>query len=443
MKAVNIRIQPFDFTNIVECNILRCVNEHIVAEIAGYILDDNEVLKLAPDDEVSIHGVDDDGSEECIFRGLIQDMSIGYEGDLKILRVRAQSRTCLLDTGVHTRAFQKNGRTYKEMIKYIVGVNSGTYAIYAKESDQTCGVRVQYRESDWDFLKRMAGELHTLVVPDCTNSHICFYFGVPEKAKRRVLAEASYRLSGGNVWEYQVESREILNLCDPVTFLGRNLLVYKVVTKLSGSELINIYYLRDKKGMWAETYQNSHIIGASLPAKVTDVKDEVVRIKIDCEYDEAGGKGKWYSFASVYSSPGGTGWYCMPEEGDRMRLYFPDELEDHAYVISAAHVDDDQGLRQKPDEKSFRTIHDKEIRFTPDKIIITNHRGNSVVLDDKKGISITSDASVKITASESVELVSEGDVSVLANTGIVLRQNENSLVISEGISQRGLSIQYR
>ena len=249
MKAVNIRIQPFNFTSIVECHISRCVNEHIVAEIAGYITDDHDVLKLAPDDEVSIHAIDDDGSEECVFRGLIQEISIGYEGDLKILRVKAQSRTSLLDIGVHTRAFQKTGRTYKEIAKYVVGANPGTYAIYGKESNQTCGVRIQYRESDWEFLKRMAGELHTLVVPDCTNSHICFYFGVPEKAKRRVLAETSYCLSGGSVWEYQVESREILNLCDPVTFLGRNLLVYKAVTKLSGSELTNIYYLRDQKGM--------------------------------------------------------------------------------------------------------------------------------------------------------------------------------------------------
>ena len=59
------------------------------------------------------------------------------------------------------------------------------------------------------------------------------------------------------------------------------------------------------------------------------------------------GGARWFPYATVYSSGDGTGWYCMPEIGDKIRLYFPTEKEQDAYVISAYH-EGNGGLRKNP-----------------------------------------------------------------------------------------------
>ena len=78
------------------------------------------------------------------------------------------------------------------------------------------------------------------------------------------------------------------------------------------------------------------MIGASLDSTVTEVRGDVVRVSL--RTDAKSGAGKWFSFSTVYSSPDGSGWYCMPEPGDEIRLYFPTEQEKHGYVISAVHL---------------------------------------------------------------------------------------------------------
>ena len=40
---------------------------------------------------------------------------------------------------------------------------------------------------------------------------------------------------------------------------------------------------------------------------------------------QAGCGTRVFPYATVYSTPDGTGWYCMPEIGDAVRLYFPCE----------------------------------------------------------------------------------------------------------------------
>ena len=68
---------------------------------------------------------------------------------------------------------------------------------------------------------------------------------------------------------------------------------------------------------------------------ITDVKKDTVKVVL--MEDETGGWAgqKWFAYSTIYSSPDGTGWYCMPEKGDSVRLYFPNENEAEAYVNSS------------------------------------------------------------------------------------------------------------
>ena len=133
----------------------------------------------------------------------------------------------------------------------------------------------------------------------------------------------------------------------------------------------------------------------------------------------------------------------MPEEGDQVRLHFPDHTEEHAYVLNAVHLEALGEQRKKPEEKSFRTKYDKEIRLTPDRILITNHKGMEIELDDEKGISIKSSRDIRVVSEDGIELESGKRTQIHARQGILFRENHNSLAIADGIRHTGLTIEYR
>lgn len=443
MKAIGINIKPFPMIEIIECQIKKEVNEHMRAYISGYINDKDVLSKCMPDTEITIEITDDDGEVHTFFRGITDKISNTEEGFLTKLEIHAISKTTLLDSTEKVRFFYNKKQTYKEIVRYIVSDNKNASVIMNSVSEQPCNIIAQYKETDWLFLKRLASCLNTVLVPDCTNSHICFFFGLPTKDDAE-LDITFYEVNiTDHVQEYIVESREILNLCTPVEFHGHRLYVYEIESRLHKQELIHRYRLRGKQDFQVKTYGNERIIGASFMGEVSKVKNDVVRINCNYGCKVNNEDTAWFPFASVYSSPEGTGWYCMPEIGDRIRLHFPDENANQAYVINAVHTESDCDLRKNPEEKSIRTKHDKEIRFTPEKIMITNHKGLSIVLDDEKGIMINSNKAVKITASESVEFASGGETSIVAGRGIIFRENNNSLMISDGISHTGLTIQYQ
>ena len=443
MKAININVKPFSMIEIIDCLIIKEVNEHMRAYISGFIKEKDILSKFTPDTEISLEITDEDGAIHTIFRGIPDKISNSEEGFLTKLEIKAISKTTLLDSAEKVRFFYNKNQTYKEIVRYIVSKNENTSVIMNRVSEQQCNIIAQYRETDWLFLKRLASCLNTVLVPDCTNSHSCFFFGLPTKEDAQLDVEFYEVNITDHVQEYIVESREILNLCTPVEFHGHKLYVHGIESRLYKQELIHKYRLRGKQGFQVEAYGNERIIGASFTGEVSKVKNDVVRVNCNYGCNVNNEDTVWFPFASVYSTPEGTGWYCMPEKGDRIRLHFPDEEENQAYVINAVHMECEGDMRKNPEEKSIRTKHDKEIRFTPERIMITNHKGLSIVLDDEKGIMINSNRAVKITASESVEFTSGGETSIVAGRGIIFRENNNSLMISDGISHTGLTIQYQ
>lgn len=60
-----------------------------------------------------------------------------------------------------------------------------------------------------------------------------------------------------------------------------------------------------------------------------------MKIKLEIDQDSTASGAMWFPYSTVYSSPDGSGWYVMPEAGDQIRLYFPDEREQHAFAASS------------------------------------------------------------------------------------------------------------
>lgn len=119
----------------------------------------------------------------------------------------------------------------------------------------------------------------------------------------------------------------------------------------------------------------------------------------------------------------------MPEPGDRVRLTVPEKWEKDAFVSSSVHVGTESADRKNPEHKVFKSKYQKEVRFTPDSIVITNNQGNRIEMTDKEGIRIISAHSIMLEATE--------DLTITSNTGSLLAAGASSV----SFQQKGTSIE--
>ena len=129
----------------------------------------------------------------------------------------------------------------------------------------------------------------------------------------------------------------------------------------------------------------------------------------------------------------------MPEPGDSIRLYFPNEDEAEAYANSSVNEQaSDSSARSNPDEKSIKNKQGKEVLFKPDRLTMTNNNGMSIEIIDDEGILIESDKSITIRAKENIGLISaEQGVEMSASDKIVFRQGDTVMELAEDINIQG------
>ncbi|WP_308167970.1 hypothetical protein [Clostridium estertheticum] len=163
----------------------------------------------------------------------------------------------------------------------------------------------------------------------------------------------------------------------------------------------NKYILRDNKGIKVRRDYNNKVVGISLKGNVLDTKNDTVKINLEIDGNQDIGKARWFSYSTVYSSPDGTGWYCMPEVGDVIRLYFRDNEEKNAYAISSANLKSSNSeKRSDPAVKSIGTKYGKQVVMKPGAVEIIGNGNLLMRLTDDGGIEINSDKKIVLDAKE-------------------------------------------
>ncbi len=429
MREIRLAAEPFRFISLQKVECRKELNGHGQLRMRGVIAQDcvEKYRNIASEEVwVTLGLKDEDGKEKVFFCGVLTEMEMQRENSLYTLAFTAHTGSFLLDLVPHTRTFQKEGYTYQEVLEDCLYPDGGKFIMPDEQEEAPGRFLVQYGETDWQFVKRLAGYAGTVVIPEYTVAGKKLYFGYRNIPKKEEMVTDSYRLvqrnSGNRRWEYEIVSREVYGLGDCVIFENREWVIGKIVSSLNGQELEHVYSLYAKKDGIVPLRDNDCIAGMSFKADVTDVAGAKVQICVQGDENKEHSGYRWFDYATVYSSPDGTGWYCMPETGDEVRLTFPDAEEGNAYVSSCVHLE--SGSRMNPDEKSWKNKQGKEILFTPKTLVLRNNRGMSVELSDDEGIRIVSDKEIAICAS--------GDISMNSRSGGIRMSASDSMMISQG-----------
>ena len=442
MRAVHIETSPFQILSLVEFESILKKNQHGCAKISGYISaeEKNRIMAMISEETwAHIWFYDETEGKNILFCGYIEDLRIHAEADTFLLTALLKTGTGKMDMGERIGVYQNASTSYQKILETIVQGYTDGKLLMGTEAGNIGKMVVQYKETDWEFAKRLAAQKNTVLMANEKSTGVKYTFGIIEEAGRELLSYESYSIVN-LIGEYQIKKNwEIFYLGDAVCFLGKNYVVGEVERKWEGNEIYNYYLLETKGELRQMPYGNKKIIGASLKGNVTSVKKDTVKVVL--MEDETGGWAgqKWFAYSTIYSSPDGTGWYCMPEKGDSVRLYFPNENEAEAYVNSSVNEQSsNSSARSNPDEKSIKNKQGKEVLFQPDRLVFTNNKGMSIEIVDDEGILIESDKSITIKAKENIGIISmEQGVEMSAPEKIAFQQGSTMLELADDINVQG------
>lgn len=344
-----------------------------------------------------------------------------------------------MDRTKYSRSFQNTKMTYAELVKEVLDYyktgdgEEEQCDIICQGADQQIGnLYVQYEETDWEFLKRVLSVAGLVVTPDSRQDKLKLYVGVPELAEKELSYHVleidkdmeSYYLLKANGRDvraadftcYQIASEQMLGIFETVSIQGKKLTVYSGRYVFKNQEMLGIYGLQSPLGLKRAACYPMHLIGVALTGKVLHVSGTKIQAALEIDKSHVERAVFWFPFSTLSASQDGSGWYCMPEEGDDVRIYFPSKQEKEAVALSAVSNYDasqtgGEDRMSDPNSRYLRTKAGQELALAPDHIRLSCG-------DSASSVRIDTDGKVTIRAQERVKAEAETSVTIRAEENI-------------------------
>lgn len=439
-------MEPFALERILELELVKRTNEHARLRVRG-VLQEGEEDHLIEEswEEKPVKLLED---EKSLFSGVAADVGVICENGVYYLEAEAVSWTVKLDQTEKKRSFQEKGLSYRNIVNQLAGEAGGTAECNAPEK-QVSNLLLEYRETDWEFLKRLASHSNSVLVPDPKAEKPSFAFGVADGkeyqddvVKRGDFAVrkkvSRYRkLSQAEEISYQEEDaveytlqtdHAALEIGDYIQWKGKKLYVKEACIHLKGSVFTCSYDLTTKTGLSAKKLCHSFISGLTLNGKVLKAEGDKVKVHLAIDAGQEEGKAYPFPYATGYSAEGHTGWYVMPEEGDTVQIVFPSEDENDAYAVQSVRQEDTEKTAD-PEVKYLRTPDGKEIKLDKEEILITAKDNITYIkINEKSGVEIITDKEVQVTSGGNVTVASGDQISMMSKNDFSIVSGKNLLV---------------
>ena len=372
----------------------------------------------------------------ALFSGYPEKVEIKEGSGYRVADIQAVSGTILLDQKKCNRVFQKRAQTYMGIANTVTADTEHSACILPGSDMRTGGTLIQYQETDWNFLKRMASQLGLPLVPDISYYYPRFYLGLPEGEKKELGEILScdmcfdgryYAVSGKCLVDredficYDVVTRTSLSLGDRVTYEGRELLVSRKKTELVRGEVIFTYRLAGSNYTRVPWEDNPDYTGMSFVGSIVGTQGEQVEVAFDI--DKAAAGGNRYGFAPAT----GNLMYCMPQKGTKTALYIGngDEAQGIATGCIRTNGSTCEGTGS-PEKKSFRSEHGKGMDLYPQRMGLDGGETGKITFEDETGTTIESNGGLVLMAKEGIRLESMTGIAMQGMSDIMALYSEGA-----------------
>ena len=473
----SLRIAPYAIEQLQELEIRQKVNEHSTLHLKGLLKSTNDEAELMTEGTgITLSAADTFGKEYVLFKGIVNGASIKIEGETRLIEINAVSYSYIFDIVRISRSFQDKKKPYTQLINQVAGAY-GTADVTDTVTDGALTKKfiMQHKETDWEFLKRLASHFNTGLICDIRYDKPSVYFGIPDTETLQIdsacytIKRDTHRfnqLSENGMQAiveadflcYEVETNCFATVGDEVNFRNRKLYVSEAVSIINSEHFVSILTLMPKKGLSQPYLPNTGVAGASYGGQILNIRNDQVMVALNADAGHDPGVPCWFPYSTVYSSKSGSGWYCMPEKGDSIRIYFPDGDDDHAYAISSVHgqVDDDaaeqrssggarssgsaggySGKRDNPKVKSL-TYGSKEVRLAPDGVYVITD--NAMITLTEDGVLVMTENDMEFKSEKNITLSADEDVNIIGTTGVELTCETAAITIKDNVEATGQEV---
>lgn len=438
----------FQPQHIEKLQITRAINDHAYLMVSGMLSEEQGAACIGQnmeDEPIVIRQLDEqEQSLRRLFHGIVTRLSVHCTRGVYTFELEAASHSYQMDIKLKKRSYQDIHRTYDDLVtamvrKYQYGDAIDTVTNYAKLDTFV----LQYEETDWAFLKRLASRFGSVLVPEVTAASPKVFFGMPEGKPYKVERDVFYRVRktfheldegkpgerAGSYVTYVIESLLYVALGDLITLpigSGKELVVVRAVTRLEDGLLLTRYDLQAEQDIRYARYENDKATGITLTGSVLKVQQDFIQLQLDIDPKQDLAKACWFPVATRYVAEEHSGWYDMPEIGERVELYLPTSREHEAYVTDS--LRQQRHATGQPDVKVWRHAQGSGVDMSEQELTLSTSGAFSITLHEGSGITVSSPGNVQIQGSH-VKLDAGQELSLEAGSALYLKGGASSMVL--------------
>lgn len=438
-------ILPYDIKELIELTVKEEINSHGTLEVTC-IVDESSYKKIisSSSEGEAIVAIN---QSKTIFVGLVTNIKVRCIRDVYYLDVKAKSFTNELDIVKRTRIFPSGDMSHRQIIDYVLSPYKGVNYItkLAKKSNYMV---VQYKETDWEFIKRLASQENLGLIPDSVGESPRFCIGCMDKGEISKVEYLEYSIKKDlekfhrlnmntenslNEQDFKCitfKSMTPLNILDKVDFSGEAFFISKVKGEITKAGLEYSYEAGKEAIFMQSPIIHKNLIGASFIGSVGSISKDEITVNFPMD---KGGQSISLKYLTPFSLEGDYGWHIMPESGDTVTVQFPTENEEDAYALTSNFMSGGDSST-----KSLSTPYGKSMSLAPSGITFSSNAGHSISISDG-GVSISSSSDVNISGESNVNInggnisASAGDMMQLISGGISIIMDGNTHSIGANV----------
>ena len=410
----------FETVSIQRVELCTKVNNHSKCDVEFIF---NDILRL--DDiertlesyRIGIYCKNNSGNWEIVFCGYFESYSLQVKNNLYVVKIQAFSYSTKLDDEGKNKSYQNIQDTYYSvMMKALVDFPE-TVLVYNSEKHSTGKPLVQYQETPWEFIVRVASECGKGVYDIAEYEFPYLMVGASPSLsninldiveRKSGIAEKYFQL-GGPFSEY---SRAAFQYYDIIS--TTNISIGKRIIYQNSEMIISSKRAWFEAESWRFEYQlvfpiaeveplrrNEKLSGVALVGEVIDTKNETIKVwlSIDEEQD------KETAYEYEWTPINGDLMYCPPKVGTQVSVYFASSDESSAKAINCVRTNGKSfGAMQKYSNRGLATEHDKMLALTEQKLSFESKTsGQAIHLSDDL-FDMVSNKNIVIFAQEDIKI---------------------------------------
>lgn len=414
------------------------INHHTVLFLKGIYKEnekDEHILRLYEGSKVEVKE-----NGRPIFCGLLHRIQMYSQGQVSLFELYAYSYSFQMDIEKKRRSFQCLEDTYEQIAEKIMSAYVNGNVHYAAENKQLPHMLLQYEETDWEFLIRLASHQAGYLCINSSASYPDIKVTAGNEIPGKLLQSENYEIRkdigknlpfAGEDVTYIVESTERISAGSAVTFRKKELIVRKSETIVRKEEICCRLYLTHFMNIRTIKLENKELYGLRLEAIVKEVKRNQLKVHflIDQEFS-----GQGYPYIDYAGGVNNELGYCMPQPGDRTVVSFSGPEETGIVTDMVRNKENPVILADSPKEKYFCNEKQKGMYLRPSEFMLSDGMSNTKIYLTENGRALLSaPGSIAVKSNGNLILGDQGPkrISIQAGSSVSFKTGTSSIKLNQ------------